>query len=73
MESKKKKKLVTEGRRAPWRFFPRPNASLSVTLGARFPDASLRATLGMGSIVRGSSRNDDGDGVGVGGTSKEGR
>ena len=57
-------KLMPEGRRAPWRFFPRPGASLSVTFGAPLPEASVRATLGMGmgSSVRGSWRGDGGDG-----------
>ena len=41
-------KLVPEGRRAPWRFFPRPGASLSVTSGAPLPEASVSATVGMG-------------------------
>ena len=53
---------MPEGRRAPSRFFPRPGASLSVTFGAQLPEASVRATLGMGSSVRGSWRDDDGDG-----------
>ena len=42
---------MPEGRRAPWRFFPRPGASLSVTFGAPLPEASVHATLGMGSSV----------------------
>jgi len=50
---------MPEGRRAPWRFFPRPGASLSVTFGAPLPEASLRATLGMG---MGSSVGEEGEG-----------
>jgi len=57
-------KLMPEGRRAPWRFFPRPGASLSVTFGAPLSEASVRATLGMGSGVRVSWRDGDGDGDG---------
>ena len=52
---------MPEGRRAPWRLFPRPGASLSVTFGAPLPEASVRATLGMGSGVRGSWRDDGSD------------
>ena len=55
-------KLIPEGRRAPWRFFPRSGASLSVTFGAPLPEALVRATLGMGSSMRGSWRDGDGDG-----------
>ena len=43
-------KLIPEGRRAPWRFFPCPGASLSVTFGAPLPETPVRATLGMGSV-----------------------
>jgi len=53
---------MPEGRRAPWRFFPRPGASLSVSFGAPLPEASVRATLGLGSSVRGSWRDDGSDG-----------
>ena len=51
---------MPEGRRAPWRFFPRPGASLSVTFGAPLSEPSVRATLGIGSSVRESLRDDDG-------------
>lgn len=53
---------MPEGRPAPWRFFPRPGASLGVTFGAPVPEASVRATLEMGPSVRGSWRDGDGDG-----------
>jgi len=53
---------MPEGRRAPWRFFPRPGASLSVTFGAPLLEASVRATLEMASSVRESWRDDGGDG-----------
>jgi len=62
-------KLMPEGRRAPWRFFPRPGASLGIRFGAPLPEASVLATLGLGSGVRGSWRDDAGDG----GYVKEGR
>ena len=39
---------MLEGRRAPWRFFPRPGASLSVTFGTPLPEASVHATLWLG-------------------------
>jgi len=39
---------MPEGRRAPWKFFPRPGARLSVTFGAPLPAAAVRATLGIG-------------------------
>jgi len=45
----------------PWRFFPRPGASLSVTFSAPLPEASVRATLGMGSGMHGSWRDDGSD------------
>ena len=61
-------KLMPEGHRAPWRFFPSPSASLSVTFGAPLPEASVPVTPGMGSSVRGSRRDDDdGDGRNQGG------
>jgi len=50
---------MPEGRRAPWRFFPRPGTSLSVTFDAPLPEVSVRTTLGMGSNVRRSWRDDD--------------
>jgi len=52
---------MPEGRRAPWRFFPRRGVSLSVTFGAPLPEASVRTTLGMGSGVRDSWRDDGSD------------
>ena len=57
-------KLMPEGHSAPWRFFPCPGASLSVTFGAPLLKASVRSMLGlgMGPSVRGSWRGDDGDG-----------
>jgi len=39
-------KLMPEGRRAPWKYLPRPGARLSVTFGAPLARASVRATLG---------------------------
>jgi len=39
---------MPEGRRAPWKFLPRPGARLSVTFGAPLPAAAVRATLGIG-------------------------
>ena len=50
---------MPEGHRAPWRFFPRPGASLSVTFGAPLPEASARATLGTG---MGSGVGEEGEG-----------
>ena len=44
------------------RFFPCPGSSLSVTFGAPLPETPVRATLGMGSSVRGSWRDDDSGG-----------
>jgi len=43
---------------------PPPGVILSVTFGAPLPEASVRASLGMGPSVRGSWRDDDGDGEG---------
>jgi hypothetical protein len=43
--------LMPEGRRAPWKFFPRPGARLSVTFGAPLPTAAVGAALGMGQRV----------------------
>ena len=36
---------MPEGRRAPWKFFPRPGARLSVTFGAPLTSAAVRATM----------------------------
>jgi monolysocardiolipin acyltransferase len=41
-------KLMPEGRRAPWKFLPRPGARLSVTFGAPLSPAAVRATMGSG-------------------------
>ena len=57
-------KLMPEGRCVPWRFFPHPSASLSVTFGAPLPEALGCATLGLGSSVRRSWRDDGGEGGG---------
>jgi len=46
-------------------FLPSPRCqpeALSVTFGAPLPEASVRATLGLGSSVRGSWRDDGSDG-----------
>lgn len=42
---------MPEGRRAPWKFLPRPGARLSVTFGAPLSPAAVHATMapGMGS------------------------
>jgi monolysocardiolipin acyltransferase len=55
---------MPEGRRAPWKFLPRPGTRLSVTFGAPLPTAAVRATLGMDQCmhVRGLWRDNDGDG-----------
>jgi monolysocardiolipin acyltransferase len=37
---------MPEGRRAPWKYLPRPGARLSVTFGAPLARASVRANLG---------------------------
>ena len=37
---------MPEGRRAPWKYLPRPGAHLSVTFGAPLPHATVRAALG---------------------------
>jgi monolysocardiolipin acyltransferase len=37
---------MPEGRRAPWKYLPRPGARLSVTFGEPLPHASVRAVLG---------------------------
>jgi len=37
---------MPEGRRAPWKYLPRPGARLSVTFGAPLAPAAVRATLG---------------------------
>ncbi|KAH9994343.1 acyltransferase-domain-containing protein [Russula compacta] len=42
-------KIMPEGRRAPWKYFPRSGARVSVTFGEPLPPAAVRATLGMGS------------------------
>ena len=36
---------MPEGRRAPWKYFPRPSAPLSVTFGAPLSPAVVRATI----------------------------
>ena len=38
-------KLMPGGRRAPWKFFPRPGARLSVTFGTPISPAVVRATM----------------------------
>jgi monolysocardiolipin acyltransferase len=55
---------MPEGRRQPWKFFPRPGASLSVTFGKPLPAAAVSAALGVGQRmhVRGLWQGDDGDG-----------
>lgn len=55
---------MPEGRRAPWKFFPRPGARLSVTFGAPLPSAVVGAALDMGQRmhVRGLWNGGDGDG-----------
>jgi len=54
---------MPEGRRAPWKFFPRPGARLSVTFGAPLPTAAVGAALGMGQRMhlRGVWNDADGD------------
>jgi monolysocardiolipin acyltransferase len=37
---------MPEGRRAPWKYLPRPGARLSVSFGAPLPHATVRAALG---------------------------
>ena len=36
---------MPEGRRVPWKFFPRPGARLSVTFGAPLSHEAVRATM----------------------------
>ena len=40
-------KLMPEGRHAPWKYFPRPGARLSVTFGAPVSPAAVRGALGQ--------------------------
>jgi len=39
---------MPEGRRAPWKFLPRPGARLSVTFGAPLSHAAVRAAMASG-------------------------
>jgi hypothetical protein len=39
-------KLMPEGRHAPWKYFPRPGAHLSVTFGTPVPPEVVRGALG---------------------------
>jgi monolysocardiolipin acyltransferase len=39
---------MPEGRRAPWKFLPRPGARLSVTFGAPLSPAAVRAKMASG-------------------------
>ena len=39
---------MPEGRRAPWKFLPRPGARLSVTFGAPLSPAAVRAKMVSG-------------------------
>ena len=43
---------MPEGRRAPWKYLPRPGARLSVTFGAPLPHGSVRAALGTADTTR---------------------
>ena len=43
---------MPEGRRAPWKYLPRPGARLSVTFGAPLPHGSVRAALGTADTKR---------------------
>jgi monolysocardiolipin acyltransferase len=54
---------MPEGRRAPWKFFPRPGARLSVTFGAPLPTTAVSAALDMEQRmhVRGLWNDGDGD------------
>ena len=38
--------IMPEGRSSPWKFFPRPGASLSITFGKPVDNAAIRDTLG---------------------------
>jgi len=40
---------MQEGRRAPWKFLPRPGARLTVTFGAPLSPAVVRATMASAS------------------------
>ena len=43
---------MPEGRRAPWKYLPRPGARLSVTFGAPLPHGSVGAALGTADTKR---------------------
>jgi monolysocardiolipin acyltransferase len=43
---------MPEGRRAPWKYLPRPGARLSVTFGAPLPHGSVRAALRAADATR---------------------
>jgi monolysocardiolipin acyltransferase len=53
---------MPEGRRAPWKFFPRQGARLSVTFGAPLSPAVVRATMASASGMAPASWCDDGEG-----------
>lgn len=53
---------MPEGRRAPWKFLPRPGARLSVTFGAPLSPAVVRATMASASWTAPPSWCDDGEG-----------
>ncbi len=55
---------MPEGRRAPWKYLPRPGARLSVTFGAPLSPAVVRATISeeLVSALGMTLWHDDGDG-----------
>ena len=52
---------MPEGRRAPWKFFPRPGARLTVTFGEPLSPAVVRATMASASGVAPAPWCDDGE------------
>jgi monolysocardiolipin acyltransferase len=53
---------MPEGRRAPWKFLPRPSARLRVTFGAPLSPAVVRATMASASVMAQAPWYDDGEG-----------
>jgi monolysocardiolipin acyltransferase len=52
---------MPEGRRAPWKFFPRPGVHLSVTFGAPLSPAAVHVAMASGmKLELGPSRDGEG-------------